>query len=151
MRSLMDRVLESVSVVPFSGCWIWLGAVDEDGYGRIFFEGKPRRLHRVVYQVVKGKPEHSVCHTCDTPCCVNPDHLYDGTHHQNMQDRERRGRANKALGTRNGRGKYTEAQIQEMRQMKSDGISLRQIARHFGHSNTGYFSLVINGKIRASG
>ncbi|WEF34898.1 hypothetical protein [Pseudoduganella chitinolytica] len=151
MRSLMDRVLENVAIVPIAGCWIWLGATDQHGYGRIFLNGRPRRLHRAVYQEVKGAAKNSVCHTCDTPCCVNPYHLYDGTHHQNMQDREQRGRANKAIGKRNGRAKYTEEQINLMRQMRGSGISLKEIAAHFGKRNTGYFSLVINKKIRSSG
>ena len=132
---------------PFSGCLIWTGEVDKDGYGYIRVDGKKKFTHRVAYSLAKGEPKNFVCHTCDTPGCINPDHLYDGTNAQNMQDRSARGRARMAVGEKHGCSKYTEQQIKQMRDMRDAGASLSQIAAAFGKKDTGYISLIVRRKL----
>ncbi len=82
-----------VEYEPNSGCWLWAGPADHLGYGRVGI-GRIRLLaHRASYFGHHGHlPPLDILHGCDTPACVNPDHLRPGTHQENMDDRGRRGR-----------------------------------------------------------
>lgn len=81
-------------------CWVWTGACNRKGYGEYHFNGKARRAHRVSWELTYGPiPEGLiVCHRCDNPSCVRPDHLFLGTHSDNAIDRERKGRGGSARG-----------------------------------------------------
>jgi hypothetical protein len=77
-----------------SGCWLWKGAPDKDGYGRIGIKKKTFKAHRVSYALHNG--DHGdlmVMHKCDTPPCVNPDHLFIGTAKDNSDDMKKKGRS----------------------------------------------------------
>ena len=75
-------------------CWPWFGGVSTDGYGVIWWNNKQWRAHVISYTLYKGEiPKGSVVrHTCDNPCCVNPNHLLLGTQADNIQDALKRGR-----------------------------------------------------------
>jgi hypothetical protein len=79
---------------PNTGCLLWLGKVGTDGYGLFKVGGKRRAAHRVSYEIHKGPipPGLWVLHRCDTPACVNPEHLFLGTHADNMRDMVAKGR-----------------------------------------------------------
>lgn len=80
---------------PFNGCLFWTAALQSMGYGKIWFEGKPQLAHRVAYQLTFGPiPEGKhILHNCDTPACVNPEHLFVGDPKANALDKSRKGRA----------------------------------------------------------
>lgn len=90
---------------PNSGCWLWIGAHDPNGYGRIAKRTYGTILaHRYSYLSHKADPGNLlVCHKCDNPACVNPDHMFLGTHKDNTQDMVKKGRA---------RGRYSESKNQ---------------------------------------
>ena len=104
---LIDKLLSKVIVNETTDCWEWQGAKNNIGYGMIRDEQKMRTTHRVSYEEhhnVKIPTGLCVCHTCDNPLCVNPDHLWLGTMKQNMDDMVAKGRAARWGGfTGNGR------------------------------------------------
>ena len=83
-------------VLKTETCWIFKGNKDKDGYGVFWFENKAMRAHRFAYLISKGDPgKKLVCHSCDRPECVNPDHLWCGTAKDNFYDCISKGRAPK--------------------------------------------------------
>jgi hypothetical protein len=83
-----------------SDCWEWNAALHEDGYGMFYCDNKNILAHRYSFELYNHSIPKGfcVCHRCDNPKCVNPDHLFLGTHKDNMQDMVSKGR--KALMTR---------------------------------------------------
>lgn len=92
--SPLDRFWSQVSRASKDECWPWIGSCTEGGYGRMMIGRKMFMAHRLSYEMHIGEipAEHEIRHRCDTPGCVNPDHLLTGTHTQNMHDRAIRGR-----------------------------------------------------------
>lgn len=95
----LDRFWSHVDPEPNSGCWLWSGAWNGKwnvcGYGRFNIDGVMRQAHRWAYEHFRGPIPDGLfaCHKCDTPPCVNPDHLFLGTAVDNMADMIRKGRA----------------------------------------------------------
>lgn len=123
---------------PNTGCFIWIGhlrgkAANNGKYGAFKIGDKNKLAHRVSYELYKGKiPDGiKVCHQCDNPICVNPDHLFLGTHADNMKDM-----ATKLRGTNGEKGfnsKLTKDQVIEIRKLA--GTKLRkEIAKQFNVS-----------------
>lgn len=75
-------------------CWVWTGATNREGYGRFYACRDSFLAHRVAWSITKGDvpQDKLVCHHCDNPKCVNPEHLFLGTNHDNMQDMTAKGR-----------------------------------------------------------
>ena len=93
-RSARHQLERRTIPVTESGCLLWVGPVNNNGYGVLKQDGE-LYAHRLAYRLAKGGIGKglSVCHRCDTPSCVNPDHLFLATHRENMQDSARKGRA----------------------------------------------------------
>jgi hypothetical protein len=82
------------NVQKSDGCWLWTGARDGKGYGKIWRRGKHHRAHRISCKL-SGKeiPEDKLaCHHCDVKLCVRPDHIFSGTGKDNMQDWTKKGK-----------------------------------------------------------
>lgn len=137
--SLKDRLDAKVMPIPWSGCWIWTGATTSVSkpYGRIGaggWHGKNLLAHRVSYELAFGPIPSGVlvCHRCDVSLCVNPEHLFLGTHKDNSDDMDSKGRRAPALrGERSPRAKLSMAQVEEIR---SDKRALKDIALTYGMS-----------------
>jgi HNH endonuclease len=121
-------------------CWIWTGTIGSEGYGQtpspLFGD---RYAHRVAYRLFVGPIPDGlyICHDCDNPVCVNPDHLYVGTAQENVADMWARGRANPtgAPGSRNGSARLSETDVQDIIQALSEGESQQVIADERGVSS----------------
>lgn len=145
--SVQKRLDAKSHFIPFCGCQIWVGTTDRYGYGIVLVNGKRKLAHRVAYTIAKGAPKNFVCHTCDIPSCVNPDHLYDGTNSDNMRDRAERGRAKMARGEQHGRSTLTVELVAQIREMAARGITYREIAKSLGIKSSGHVSNVVNRKV----
>lgn len=90
-RSAIERLLTHIEIVTESGCWIWMGATDGNGYGRIqigsFKAPRFRRVHIIAYTSLVGPvpKELQLDHLCRVRCCVNPHHLEPVTRRENIQ------------------------------------------------------------------
>lgn len=75
-------------------CWNWQGCKNKDGYGKFRHNFKVILAHRMSYLIINGTIGDGmlICHTCDNPSCVNPSHLFEGTHEDNMADMKSKGR-----------------------------------------------------------
>jgi hypothetical protein len=129
VKELLERRLDK------SGeCWLWTGYITKAGYGRLrettgHYQGVDHYTHRLAYQLYVGDiPDGmNVCHTCDTPACCNPDHLFLGTDADNHADKVLKGRQSK--GENHGQSIYTEDII---RDVKYSNEPAAVIARRYG-------------------
>ena len=117
-----------------SGCWLWTAGCNQKGYGLFRLnhrESKPG-AHRVSWLLYRGEiPDGlQVCHHCDMPCCVNPEHLFLGTHAENVADMVKKGR--QSYGEINANHKLTEAEVKAIR---LDHRNWRQVAADYGVSH----------------
>ena len=116
-----------------NGCWLWTGTVDSRGYGSFFLRGRNFRATRVSMALAGFDPGSLyACHHCDTPLCVNPDHLFPGTQVDNMADCVAKGR--KERGSAAANAKLTEAQVLEIRRRYATYERLTDLAEAYGVS-----------------
>lgn len=136
-RPIEERFWEKVDRRSPTECWLWTGATTYGGYGVIGLGRRLVRAHRYAYEASNGPIDARLVirHKCDTPACVNPDHLEIGTQKQNVGDMLDRGRANP-------RRKLTPVQLA---QIKAATGTVRSIAVEFGVSNS-YVSMVKTGR-----
>lgn len=127
--SVKERIERLSKPEPNTGCWIWMGNVRSTGYGEIRINGTKTKAHRASYQAHAGKIPNGlhVLHRCDIPLCVNPDHLFIGTHKDNMDDMVKKGR--QAKGDCNGNSTLTNEIVLAVREAQGRGVD---IAKQFG-------------------
>ena len=132
----MKRFLNKVEKTET--CWLWTAATRKNGYGQFNFEGRIQKAHRVSYQLFVGEiPEDMhVLHKCDVRRCVRPDHLFLGTHSENVSDMVYKGRHQ--YGETHADAKLTEKKVlairADPRQHQWGGRT--KIARDYGVSNS---------------
>lgn len=132
-RPLADRFWEKVAIIPFHECWEWTAFCNPLGYGMFRLDKAMRLSHRVAYALTNGdiKPGMLVCHKCDNPRCVRPEHLYLGTDADNSRDRMERGGVFYPEGEKNHRAKLNEDQVREIR---NSSLSHKEAADKYGVS-----------------
>lgn len=135
----LAHIEQNTVPLPWSGCSIWMGAITAGGYARSVMAQRLHGttiVHRAVYQALHGPVEAGmyVCHRCDTPSCVNPDHLFLGTPSDNAIDRARKGRSAPRKGRLNGRAKLNEDDVIRVRARLAQGILQRDIAAEINAS-----------------
>lgn len=136
-RISADNFAEFFTPEPSTGCWLWTMACDRDGYG-VYSPGrgagsKQWRAHRLAWVLFRGPiPDGTQClHKCDTPGCVNPDHLFLGSHKDNFRDQVAKRRH--AFGVRNGRAKLDPSKVKIIRERYArGGISQQKLADEYG-------------------
>ena len=136
-KSIYERLDNNSIPVTESGCLIWTGPVNHEGYGHISYNGKSSRVHMVSYELNYGKIPNGliVCHKCDIPSCFNPNHLFLGTNQDNMKDRDNKGRQYDRTGIRNGRAKLDIDKANQIRKIfSSQKISKAKLGRIYGVS-----------------
>lgn len=126
-------------------CWLWTGAHSSGGYGTFRLNGRTIRAHRFAYEVLVGTIPAGLmlCHHCDTPACVNPDHLFAGTMADNVRDRDAKQRRIAPCGEKNGFAKLTADQVREIRRRYVPRkVSLSSLAREYGVDHTTIHAIV---------
>ncbi len=129
--SIHEKLDFYTSYEPTSGCWLWFGPEHTKGYGRLQMRKRNLYAHRLQWERFNGPIPIGleVCHKCDTPPCINPEHLFIGTHAENMQDSRRKGRSNLNRGASHPRALFTEDQVRAIRKDKRSGS---KIAKEYG-------------------
>ncbi len=114
-------------------CWEWTRGHDKSGYG-YFYIGEHILAHRFAYELDHGwgsADGNLVLHSCDNPPCCNPKHLFLGTHKDNAQDRDKKGRSQRTKGDECSWAKLTKDDILEIRKLLAEGVIQRRIAEKF--------------------
>ena len=86
LTQLPDRFIRKIIVHPLTSCWVWQGSVNRlrGGYGNVWWKGRMRRVHRIVYLLLKGCLPPNLDHLCRNVRCVNPHHLDPVTRGENV-------------------------------------------------------------------
>lgn len=137
-RSAEERFWEKVD--KSKECWMWKANTKKrSGYGRFWYQGRNVFAHRFSWMLAFGVLDDKklrVLHKCDTPGCVNPQHLFLGTDTENIADRDSKGRM--AWGERNGNRKLTAEQVLQIR----DGSdSVGAVAHRFQIDRTQVYNI----------
>lgn len=170
--SSVEELFDRSCPEPNTGCWLWMGSFFADGYGSAWTGSKSMGAHRLAWQLARGAIPAGlcVCHKCDTPACVNPEHLFVGTYADNAHDRDAKGRQAKGdrngsrlyperlargdanymrrcpgvrQGEKNARALITETQVRTIRTKFALGVFQKDIAREFGVHQTTVSNIIV--------
>ncbi|MES2910555.1 MAG: HNH endonuclease [Pseudomonadota bacterium] len=136
--SLKERLERLSKVDEATGCINWTSTT-RNGYGSLMVgsrsDGTSRtaKAHRLAYEIENGPiPEGlHICHRCDNPACINPQHLFAGTRQDNTDDREAKGRNNPPRGEKQAHAKLSEVDILAIRRLRASGHIFAEIAERF--------------------
>jgi hypothetical protein len=138
-RFCSNDCMFDASYVVVGECWIWQRQLDKDGYGVMRLKGRGRdRAHRFSHKRFKGPipPGQMGCHTCDTPACVNPEHLFSGTALRNKRDCMDKGRH--LRGERHHKAKLKHDDVRAIRASDESGAAL---AARFGVTKENVYAI----------
>jgi hypothetical protein len=133
-ETVKSRLFKSRTIDPQTDCWLW-GGCKANNYGSIML-AKPRvrreRVHRVSAKIYLGfnlnDSDIEACHKCDKPLCFNPEHLFIGTHQENMADAVSKGRIVFKGG---GAPKLNADSVRQIRELFDEGYSKKRLSRRF--------------------
>lgn len=142
-----ERFLQRIDINTPNGCWLWTAGRFDKGYGAFRVNGKQLKAHRWAYEHYIGPipAGQLVCHSCDVPACVNPDHLFIGSHDDNMRDMTAKGRCNPIRGSRSRLARLTEEEVRAIRALADTGVYQREIGERYGISQ-GAVSMILAGR-----
>jgi hypothetical protein len=125
---------------PNSGCWIWIGGLYQSGYGSFKVDRASKRAHRFSWELHNGTIPTGmvVCHKCDTPSCVNPDHLFIGSQRDNIADMIRKDRRRPDVFGKQVTVKLSANDVMQIRSSPEIGF---RIAKKFGVSKTTIYKI----------
>ena len=153
---LLPKIEARYVCEPNSGCWLWTGPLNIYGYAMLYVgrrrgaTGKngQRKVSRVLYEMLNNvvlTREEFICHRCDTPACVRPDHLFLGNAAINNIDRMNKGRSHLWNGSRAGEKnhstKLTEAKVEKIRSLWP-GVSSGKLGKRFGVTKQAILAIV---------
>lgn len=137
-----ERIMKFVSKDNATGCWNWTGTVrsEKKPYGRLIIGSRTRGdrrsigAHQYSYMVFVGPIPNGicVCHRCDNPRCVNPDHLFLGTKKDNADDRDRKGRLKRAPVLRGDNAPWAKLTRQQVSEIRKSKLSSEKLAPVYG-------------------
>lgn len=150
----IKRFFSKVNKTTPDSCWDWKGCKDRNGYGAFSLRHKRFFAHRVSYLIYhKIDPlKLKVCHKCDNPPCVNPNHLFLGTDAENVADRVRKGRPGAresspettARGAKIGSSKLNDDKVTSILSKLKAGESIKKVAKEFGVSFSTIYGISTN-------
>lgn len=152
---ISELILARTKVGNREECWLWQGIKNGKGYGRLWLtvndKGRYFAAHRLMYALIYNTDPGDllVCHGCDNPSCINPDHLFLGTARDNNLDAFKKGRnktvgAHAKKGSNNHNSRYTEDIVKEIRRLHKQGWTEQQLLKKFGGSRGGLYAIVNN-------
>lgn len=132
IKPAIDRFMDKVKICSENDCWLWTGATDNAfGYGKFRLNGKSINAHRASFILFNGEiPEGLfVCHKCDNPPCVNPEHLFVGTSEDNNKDRSNKGRTARLDGYLSPSAKLNVPIVLKIREMYENNTTVAKISK----------------------
>lgn len=146
-KPAIERVMNRIEMIPIAGCWIFMGALNESGYGIVGKGGRGYgndRAHRITYSHFIGEiPECLfVCHKCDQPACCNPNHLFLGTNQDNVTDCIAKGRKTPppknphVVGIVHPGHKLDDEKVRKIREFRNEGYSTILLSKQYGVSES---------------
>lgn len=153
--SLVKRFWSKVNKKTENECWEWIGTVrnKRSGYGHIRLTKQRKtvyasRLSLSIYEKLNDIPNSNIlcCHKCDNPICVNPNHLFWGSHLNNVQDMIKKNRRviSCSKGENNGFSKLKEDEIREIKKLINEGYNNKEIAKVYNVTHSNISSIKLN-------
>ena len=142
MKKTLKERFDEKWVEDENGCWLWT-ACGNGEYGGFQVNGHKKFAHRVSYELYNKKIPIGDCvlHKCDNPLCVNPEHLFLGSHNDNVQDKCNKNR--QAKGVQHGRAIVTEQEVNKIREMyKTMAFTHEEIANIFCVNTSVVFRII---------
>lgn len=134
LKIIENRFWPKTSIQGPNECWPWLSS-KRQGYGRFRFKNKLWQAHRIAWILINGPITDNlcICHHCDNRSCVNPAHLFSGTHKENTVDAAQKGRHKNPQfrGSKNAMSKLSTKDVIEIRRRHANGETQRSIAADF--------------------
>lgn len=143
--STKDRFNRSYTIKP-SGCWEWDLYKVTKGYGQFWNGTKMQLAHRYSYELANGRIDltKQICHKCDNPCCVNPSHLFEGTHQDNTDDKLNKGR--QPRGVLCVQAKLSEKDVINILHAAKQGVRQNALAKQYRVGTSAIHGIIHNKK-----